>query len=134
MQYQGFCGKYGFLTMLPIGYGLPVVLNAPINYVMGLDFFAQAGHSVTLGCYAFAAAAGVHGIANVALGIKGVGLTKGSRLCKQFQAAAYAVTVATGLYLNAGENPDQKTEQKTVSMDSKMPSKQIMDARIFVLG
>jgi hypothetical protein len=98
VSYPGFCTTYGMGKSILAAYVTPPVLQAAINLATAQPLINDnTGNSILYGIWGFAAGAFAHIAANKYASSRGMGITRGGRLVKAWQAAAYAVPVTLGL-------------------------------------
>jgi len=116
MTYLGLCGKYGEGKMFLLAYAAPPILNAafqiaksaPAEHIMLTTLIALGGAQL-----GFTAATMVHRISDRILSHRGIGLTRGAKITKRFQAAAYALPISLALIFSVVSDPGQKDIQTT---------------------
>lgn len=98
MTYRGLCFKYGGRLTLPLGYLAPAILSGAFN---AASLHAGGPHLNILQVFVnaalgMAAAFASHEFANSVLRRKHVGTTRGDKIVRRVQAAAYTLPLLFG--------------------------------------
>lgn len=99
LNYPGFCARYGLGKVMAGAFLTPLFLGEALNYGMGRTPATMMKLSLFCGFAGFSAAHKAHEKVNHYAAAHGYGLTRGGRLVRQWQAAAYTAAVTTGLTL-----------------------------------
>ncbi|MBU0859364.1 MAG: hypothetical protein KJ667_05460, partial [Alphaproteobacteria bacterium] len=89
INYPGWCKSNFGLVVLPISYTLPSLLNTAINAALSRPLMTHLDMTMLLGMFGFLAGAAIHLPVNNYASKHGYGLTRGGKLVKAWQTAAY---------------------------------------------
>lgn len=127
--YGGFCYKYGAGKMFTLGLLSPIIINAVIQMANNRSIGASVLTGALAGFLGFLAGDITRGYINTSriLSKRGVGLTRGGKIVRAFQAAAYAVPVTLALTFNTVWDFDKKTEEPGNPENVSVPIEIVID-------
>jgi hypothetical protein len=93
MKYLGFCEKYGVTAVHIPGHGVPMALYAAQAAYMGSSVTGAAWAGFMMGGVGMLCAVFANAATNKKLSGQNIGMTRGGRIVRRNQLAAYAVPV-----------------------------------------